>query len=36
MFLPMVELDLEKLKEAMVKAHNEYYGDNVLLLDRHA
>ena len=26
-------LNLEKLKEAMVKAHNEYYGDNVLLLD---
>lgn len=26
-------LDTEKLKEAMVKAHNEYYGDNALLLD---
>lgn len=26
-------LDMEKLKEAMVKAHNEYYGDSVLLLD---
>jgi hypothetical protein len=28
------ELDLEKLKEAMTKAHNEYYGDDVLLLDQ--
>jgi|GEM_PF-3166322 len=27
------QLDLEKLKEAMVKAHNEYYGDNILLLE---
>lgn len=28
------ELDPEKLKEAMVKAHNEYYGDNALSLDQ--
>jgi hypothetical protein len=28
------KLDVEKLKEAMVKAHNEYYGDSVLLLDQ--
>ncbi len=28
------ELDLEKLKEAIVKAHNEYHGDNALSLDQ--